>query len=205
MAEGCLPRRAPIEFEEICLSIFTHNRKGRAVRTPYGELPAKAVHLVRDPYDNLVARMHFADFHNGGLYSRDETGFRQWCSYADSLPGVMENIRNQLHLSDELVQNLPCISEWFRYVQWHNNAVAMLDSHEYPVLTMFYEDYSLDYQGTIDTLFNFLELEQVNPPLQFIGNKTYHSYFDAESNQRAASFVRQVATPECWTILQRYF
>ena len=81
----------------------------------------------------------------------------------------------------------------------------MLAWQEYPVLTIYYEDYSVRYQETVDTLFDFLELDQVKPPLDFIANKTYHSYFDAESKRLAAEFVRQVATPECWALLERYF
>ena len=204
MSVVCHPRYEPIEFEQTCMSIFTHKANGKAVPHPYHELPAKAVHLVRDPHDNLVARMHFYNYYNDNVYSRDEAGFREWCSYVDSLPGVFYNIRDQLVLSAD-TWNLPCLSEWFRYVQWHNNAVAMLDSHDYPVLTVHYEDYSLDYRNTVDTLIDFLELEPVQPPLEFIANKTYHSYFDARSKQLAAEFVRQVATPECWRVLQRYF
>ena len=194
----------PKAFERRCMSLVSHE-KGRTTRAQYHDLPAKAVHLVRDPHDNLVARMHFANYHNGGLYSRDEAGFREWCSYVDSLPPKMGSMKDQLGISNELIQNLPCISEWFRYVQWHNNAVAMLNSHDYPMLTIYYDDYSVRYQETVDTLFDFLEQDQVKPPLPFIANKTYHSYYDAESKELAAKFVRQLATPECWALIQRYF
>lgn len=71
----------------------------------------------------------------------------------------------------------------------------MLNSHDYPVLTIYYEDYSLNYQATVETLLSFLDQEAVLPPLPFIADKTYHSYFNAESKQLAADFGQQVASP----------
>ena len=204
----CSPEADPKGFEQSCMSVLIFEEgKPRPIPVRYHELPAKGVHLVRDPHDNLVARMHFANDHSNldVKYSRDEAGFREWCSYVDSFPPVRNAMKRQLNVSDYLFDNLPCISDYWRYVIWHNNAIAMFNRRDYPLLTLHYEDYSLNYQSTVDTLFEFLELDQVNPPAPFIANKSYHSYFTEEQKELAGIFVRKAATPECWKILQRYF
>ena len=201
----CTPLRAyKGAFEKMCLAIFTHVNN-RTRQTKYDGVPAKVVHLVRDPFDNLVARMHWYD--HGGNFSANEAGFRQWCIIADSLSdgNVTSNLQDRYNVSDEIIYNLPCLADWWRYVEWHNNALFMLATNDYPALTIYYEDYSRDYQATIDSLFDFMESDQVMPPLPFIANKTYHSYFSDETKLLAAQFVKQVATPRCWRILRRYF
>ena len=171
------------------MSIYIHEKGAKALGIPYHDLPTKAVHLVRDPFDNLVARMHFGNDHLNlaVAYSNDEAGFREWCTYLDAIPEVKEAMELQLNVS------------------WHNNAVAKFKSHEYPVMILYYEYYSVNYQATVDALFEFLELDQVEPPMEFIGNKSYHSYFSEKHKRLAADFVRQLATPDCWKVLQRYF
>merc|ERR1712238_519167 len=46
----------------------------------------------------------------------------------------------------EIIQNVPCRGDFFRYVQWHNLLHQSLDYLPYklPVLTVYYEDYQPD-------------------------------------------------------------
>ena len=218
LCEVCMPELNLPVFERECLSLTKLNpATQRNVRIPYYDLPQKAVHLLRNPHDNLVARMHMgverrrlrlgwseADL---AKFTNDEAGFSTWCSYVDSLvKGDMKGmLRNQYGVSEEIINNLPCLSEWWRYVQWHNNAIAMLQAHDIPSLVLYYEEYTDNYQQAVDDLFEFLELDQVLVPEPFIAGKTYESYFSADARRLAAELVQQLASPTCWNILRGYF
>lgn len=70
---------------------------------------------------------------------------------------------------------------------------------------LYYEDYSTNYSATVEALFDFLELEMEDDPIEFIPGKTYIGYFSAENQRRAARFVKFMATPECWELVKHYF
>jgi hypothetical protein len=213
-------------FQRECMSI-THldpnRRTGRpqkVVRIPYSQRPAKAVHLFRNPFDNLVARMHmgverrreklnWTEVELSRFATYDVPGFQAWCSYLDSSTvfkgGNVRELLQQRGISLKILDGLPCLSEWWRYVQWHNNAVSMLQQLQIPKLVLYYEDYSSQYQQTVRRLLDFLELDQVQPALPFVQHKTYKDYYDPEATLLAREFVQTMASPLCWEHLQRYF
>jgi hypothetical protein len=217
--EVCVPEFNLKVFETECLSLTKYNAATkRNMRIPYNAIkPSKAVHLFRNPHDNLVARMHMGverrrtrllwTEYQLARFTFDESGFSQWCSYVDSLfkGNLKEMLRNQYGISEYIIHTLPCLSEWFRWVKWHNNAIAMLETHEIPALVLYYEDYTNNYQQAVNGLFNFMDLEQLRPPAPFIAGKTYESYFSLEAKQLAAELVQQLASPKCWSIIQNYF
>ncbi|GKY99029.1 hypothetical protein MPSEU_000858600 [Mayamaea pseudoterrestris] len=216
--EICVPEINVQTFQTECLTLTKYNpMTNRNIRTPYHTLPAKSVHLLRNPHDNLVARMHMgverrrvklgwaeADL---AKFSFDETGFHEWCSYMDvSFKGDLKRmLTEEFGVSQEIVNKLPCLAEWWRYVQWHNNAIAMTKRNNIPTHILYYEEYSNNYQKTVDDLFDFIGLEQVLSPEPFISNKTYDSYYTAETKQLAAELVKQLASPDCWSIIKKYF
>lgn len=92
---------------------------GRSV-TYDASIPQKVIHLIRDPFDNLVGRMHLAAKHQlrrnatAGVDFND--GLSGWCSYLDG-----KYIDEENHHSPALsslyarYSDLPCRAEWFRY------------------------------------------------------------------------------------------
>ena len=42
----------------------------------------------------------------------------------------------------ELMKDVPCHSEFFKYVSWHNHVVEMTWNEDYPSLAVYYEDYA---------------------------------------------------------------
>jgi hypothetical protein len=100
-----------------------------------------AVHLVRSPFDNLVARKHYAVQRRrkhgwteeqlrpyeaktlpDGTNFTNEQAFNNWCSYADGLFDLTDREPVILGITNtsvwKLFLQLPCRAEWYRYVQW---------------------------------------------------------------------------------------
>lgn len=179
-------------------------------------LVGKAVHLIRNPFDNLVARKH------SGIASRLSRHWKEellapmindtvdavefWCYFHDylSMNGTGGMIRAS-NLSKHLYEGLPCYTEWYRIAQWHNRALEVINRLQLPVLTLYYENYTSNYNGTVQKLLDFLNLEYIHAPKPFISGKTYEESFDNSTKQRAAAFVQAVASPELWSLIRHYF
>lgn len=107
----------------------------------------------------------------------------------------------------ERLRNVPCHSEIFRYVQFHNLAVEMAEDVlrlESPVHFLHYEDYSTDLHGTSRSLAAYLEQPVQQSPLPFIVGKTYGSLWTHQHRQQVTELIRYLATPTVWALLQRY-
>ena len=88
------------------------------------DLVKKVVHIVRDPFDNVVARFHLDRYAKTESwlkeYPANKLGFQKWCNGIDD--------DNNMLMSHKFVDNdlrkafsgVPCRAEFFRYVQWHN-------------------------------------------------------------------------------------
>jgi Sulfotransferase domain len=178
----------------------------------HATIPVKAVHLFRNPFDNIVARMHLAlKMHNSKwtakqtqMFNNSKEGVSTWCSYLDNKYWTEEE-----HFFAEpivtLFRDLPCHGDFYRYAQWHNHSVALTDKLRLPVHYLHYENYTTAYDATVDGLLDFLELHRVQTPLQFSPGHTYLDFFDAASIRAAAALVRAVVNDETWALLQHYF
>jgi hypothetical protein len=199
-------------FEEACLT-GQKNVDGKATATTYSKnIPKKAVHIIRNPFDNLVGRHHLAMKKRRRQGSAEEIfpssreGMQSWCEFLDAKPSQREidsNVMDDAMM--ERYKGLPCLSEWYRYIQWHNLAIKVTRRLQLPVHFMYYEDYSNDYAATVDNLFGFLELSIVQEGVEFFSGKTYSSFFDRKDAELAARMVRELATPDAWLLLRHYF
>lgn len=194
------------KFEQACATAQTPGTKGFVELTYAPAAVQRVVHLVRDPFDNLVARMHLGikrrrnklgwSDEELAKFSPDRDGLMAWCTYIDS------RVKHRVEIRESPV---PCASEWFKYVQWHNHAVAMIKSRAWPVHNLRYESYSDDYDATVQGLLDFLALPRLLDPVPFVSNKTYHHYFSEVEARQAMDLVRSLATDDCWALLQPYF
>jgi len=221
--DRCVPMMDSKEFEMGCRSLKTDDlESGEGHREYYSErLVAKAVHLFRNPFDNLVARMHHGIKKRSAmpkwreaprlrnklaLFEETPEGFIEWCSYLDKIfVGDVDQLMKRLGIAKEVYRNLPCKTELFRYVQWHNNAIKVLDRLHIPVHVLYYEDYTTRYNITVQELFKFLELEAVHSNSPFLPGKTYGRVYTDQYQQKATNFVRAVASPKCWSLIRHYF
>ena len=179
------------------------------------DIPKKAVHLIRNPFDNLIARLHLAVKRRKKLgwteeqlasFTHSRDGYLAWCEYLDNRIG--ERIQRTSLINStakELFRALPCYADWYRYVQWHNLAIETTDRLHLPVHYLYYENYTSSYDDTVDSLFGFLELRKAKKPLPFIPGKTYLHFFSDDEARAAARLVEHMASPACWKLIGHYF
>jgi Sulfotransferase domain len=208
--DDCSPREYYVPslaaFEQGCLRAETPNQTGSVHYA--ASVPVKAVHLYRNPFDNIVARMHLAVHKrerqgmNVTLFTNSREGLREWCAYLDERFLAEEQ---NFFAPDvlKMFQGLPCHADWYRYVQWHNHAYLLL-KEKMPIMDLFYEDYTHRYDATVNDLLTFLELEPRHPAMEFFVGKSYEIFFDAEHKQKAAVLVHSLSLPPVWQRLKRY-
>ncbi|GKY92260.1 hypothetical protein MPSEU_000197100 [Mayamaea pseudoterrestris] len=183
----------------------------------------KAVHLVRDPFDNIVARMHLhvkerrkdksVPVQVLDQFTETREGLAAWCKYVDTMfqdiqshdweqeNGGYNQISNE---TMEQVLTVPCHSEWFRYTQWHNLTTALLDERLLERQVLYYEDYSSNFEQTVQRLADFMEQSIVHESLPFIAGKTYGHFYTDDEKKRIANLIFNLASKETWSVLSRY-
>jgi hypothetical protein len=158
----------------------------------------KIVHLLRCPFDNLVARFHFRysrhTIHNHNIshnhadneeqstsssyYALNATGFRQYCAnYVDvDAKKELDIDSNSNIIGDAKAEavaaaavHVPCAADFVQYVQWHNHANAFIQTHTINFVDQEVHEYH--------------EQESSDHPVADAANRTvmtlhYHEYHD---------------------------
>jgi hypothetical protein len=182
-----------------------------------GSVPKRAVRVIRNPFDNIVARLHHEQKRWGrmkdnqdnlNVFNATKEGFRTWCQFQDSR-AVRKEMSSRF-FDDELwrlAKDLPCHAEFMRYVWWHNFALETARRRNLPVHNLFYENFTENWQGTVDQLFEFLHLKPAEGaiPLEFVTGKHYSDYWEPHHAALAKELVAMLASPEIWTLLEHYF
>ena len=178
------------------------------------KLVQRAIHLIRDPFDNLVSRFHLEQ-HEKTKQNRTEwlqtypntaEGFQSWCGYNDG-KSLKDEIKSNL-IDDKvrsLFKKIPCHGDFYRYTQWHNLALKVVEDLDLPTLVVHYENYERNYEGAVDTILDFLELPRNNALPKFIAGKRYKNlYFSDKQRLAALELIRYLADEETWELLERY-
>lgn len=87
----------------------------------------KAIHLIRHPLDNVVSRFHHernrakkdGDAEFEVSFPNNQIGFQNWCNMLDEDRSLFQiwPVSVDRDLKDKM-RNVPCYSEFFKYVQW---------------------------------------------------------------------------------------
>jgi hypothetical protein len=193
------------------------NRGPPAATTRRNLVPAislvqKAVHLFRHPLDHIVARFHLAyntkaDMGDEAFLSefpKNKTGFHRWCARNEENKDLLTSrlvdaaLRRALH-------RIPCFSEFFRYVQWHNLAFQVTrDELRIPVLVLHYEEYATNFTAVRDRLLDFLEFPHLGEGIEFLSGRTYQSYFSLQQQEEIQAFLIEFASADTWEYLKGY-
>ena len=176
---------------------------------------ARAVHIIRDPFDNVVARFHhhYKRMHREGSelwlaeYPNTRDGFRDYCN---NELGEKWREKEQKFMpfngTFDLIKDVPCLSDFFRYIQWHNLAFeSTSNEHPIPTIIIYYENYTDNFNKTKDALLNFLEQDEVNEPPAFTSGKTYRNYFTEEEIAAVSQMFSKFANRETWYYTKNYF
>ena len=218
--DDCHPRTFIISSKEQFLTgCLTGERMVNETRTRItyeASLVSRVVHLFRDPFDNLVARMHLGvkrrrqqlGWSEDSLanFTNTREGLVAWCKYVDTRH--KSEFLNSSPVSDEskvLMEKVPCALDWYRWTQWHNRAIEVTESQHLPVHYLYYERYSTAYNQTLRDLLDFLELPAVEQPIPFYSGKTYRHLYHEDEVRQATLLVKSLASPACWDLIKHYF
>jgi len=178
----------------------------------YSTYPAdrvtKAVHLLRNPFDNVVSRFHLENQKNK-KYSSDKHGFLKYCLTIDYL--YTESETKYMHFGNNKILSdlwqVPCHADFLRYVEWHNLAFWVTRDLELDELIVHYEDYNQDtsFNATVDALLEFLHLPRRAEPTPFAQQHSYDDYFTAEERRIVRAALQFAASRETWRHIRHYF
>jgi hypothetical protein len=178
------------------------------------EQVGKVVHLVRSPFTNIISRFHkhlhgaeaSVTHKSHGKYDYTADSFQQYCFDLDQNYTTKEKQTFGRKIF-RLAKKIPCRSEFFRYVQWHNNAFRLNYRLEKKYgtesLVLHYEDYSERFNITMDSVLSFLELSQESDPLEFHLGR-YDDYYTKSQQQSIQDLIAAMASKETWEIMGRY-
>jgi len=217
--KGCPPDmyvNTPYSFLRQCLSgnrrQVASTGKSEEVRVTYSpEKIHRAIHLIRNPFDNIVSRFHLEQHeqlkHDGTEMSLTKEGFREYCR---KLNKKVDSAEHSSKLWDtsiyHLLKDVPCHTDFFRYIQWHNLAFTVLnDFMQIPAYTLHYENFESRFNETAKEVMDFLELAQVQEFPEFVLGKQYEDYFEEDEKVRVKEALRSMASIETWQNIQHYF
>eukprot|EP00986_Skeletonema_menzelii_P005178 scaffold1819_cov128-Skeletonema_menzelii.AAC.2 len=145
------------------------------------EKVACAIHIIRDPFDNIVARFNYeikrmkeeADSnHFLTKYPKTRDGFQNYChDLGEKYRAKEKKYGIYKHDMFDLIKDVPCYSEFFRYIKWHDLAFSTTSDLGIPSMTIFYEDYANNFNKTKDNLLQFLQQDEVFDPPSFVAGK----------------------------------
>ena len=188
----------------------TSGRVKQVESCPYEpSLVKRVVHIIRNPLDNVVSRFHLYqrnlfDAHAIGLSDlnvtadaalpRSAEGFRKYCNLKDN-EELMRS--DDADLFRDFYLLVPCVSEFFLYIQWHNNAFHAT-SGGVPTHFFYYEDFEANFNDTSRSLLEFLHLKRSERCLDipFLGGKNYEEYYTADEKHAVARLIDRFASKE---------
>lgn len=217
----CVPNeyvQSAISFDEQCRTVLDHTKVDGKDKYVITVTPKKDVnnliHLIRDPFSNVVSRFHAYLHEHPEELPNNKNGFKQWCEAMDNDEEVtaIEYMSSFFTMEmKELMKKIPCHSEFYKYVAWHNHVAEMVWNEGYDVLPIFYEDYAdtAEQRQMAIKMAGFLEAPVVsgdeNMP-DFLKVRLYRDeYFTAEEIANIERFVRVVALKPTMQLLERYF
>lgn len=202
-----------------CRYTSTTSNSSQHGRYP-AELVDRLVHIVRNPFDNMISRFHHeynrrvpaarAGNERAINYTiehpKNQTGFRQFCRDLDSdfskqykQDDFPEDLYNQ-------IEKTTCHDEVIQYIEWHNGAFDTSEILGVPTLVFYYEEYGDNFNATLSRLLEFLKLPQQQEPLAFHSGHEYErDYFPDEDRDNIIRLAKMLATDKTWNAIEHYF
>jgi hypothetical protein len=203
----------PTTFLRKCAS--GHARVGPRRRRVDVEYPPsrvhRAIHLIRNPLHNIIARFHLEHRHRSrsnktdwlATHPNNAEGLQAWCRDLDT----DYRKQDETFFGKETVPTATCHGEFFKYTQWHNLVHEGLDliNHTVPVLTLYYEDYSLKYNQTVNMILDFMDLEHGGILRDFQPRSDYGGYFTNQQQIEIGDLIQGLASEKTWMQAKHYF
>lgn len=169
---------------------------------------AKAVHLIRNPLDNVVSRFRYERMNGRSALGFNSTrdDFREYCIGLNR--AFLADVKRGRYIEPQvrkILEKVPCHAEIFKWVEWHNMAFIVTRELDLDTLVLHYEDYSTRFDEVTSELLSFIRLKAINEPPAFQAFKIYTDYFTEDERQAAGTAIRFMALKETWEHVSRYF
>jgi hypothetical protein len=170
----------------------------------------KAVHILRNPFDNVVSRFHLEHTHPNRTakeYTPNRHGFLRYCLSID-YKYIQQEIKYMHFQENKLLQDLwlvPCHADFMRYIEWHNLAFITTNDLKLPTYVLHYDWYSTQYERVTRELLQFLQLTPVALPPPFVSGKVYDQYYTIKEKLIVKRAFEFMASSETWEQIQQYF
>jgi len=207
-------------FHRECLVSFRHNQYVLQKVQYDGKLVKKGIHLMRDPFSNIVSRfLRYSERKNDPDFDVNNPiapsgfpmtigGFQDYCKemndemYGEEYDWVFKNPK-----VNEFMDKIPCRGEFLKYFKWHNFVrIALEEYQKCPYYIVHYFDFKDNFQEERDKMLNFLELPKVytddNYNFEYM---IYYYFFSIEEVEYIEKFCQQICDPWLYEELKRYF
>ncbi|KAI2501314.1 sulfotransferase domain-containing protein [Fragilaria crotonensis] len=172
---------------------------------------SKAIHVIRNPFHNVIQRfLKEREIRKDDVGFLEEypdlpkKGFQKWCAFMDD-KYEKEDAKVYSKTLLKLAKKALCHAEFYKYVQWHNNAFETT-KHMKHTTVVYYEDFYTDtFEETIDKIVGMLELDRVDAPYPFSPPHDYSRFYSLESRKSIRNFVKALASDETWKHLKHFF
>jgi hypothetical protein len=218
------------QFIASCAS-GTNYTRGSKVETTYPtHIVTGVVHLLRNPFNNIVARMNYQrsiwekskqpdDLRKAGLFPLSEKGFYWWCQYKNKKKSLAHDelmARDNGTFYEEYLTPVPCWIEFYLYFRWHDLMVKMLSDNSMtnaifpprPSMILYYEDYNDTQQAhaQIEALLSFLHFADADFPMfpDFESHPPY-DFFTLDERAAVQRLAQFMTSPATWSLIQHYF
>lgn len=156
---------------------------------------SKVIHLIRNPFHNLIANYHFM-LMNGQKALQSVQDFSRRCLQAKHDPPFLVNATTV---------GSTCQFRLIAYIVFHNQAFEVAARLGIPSLTIYYEDYQSDLRGTTQQVLDFLDLPFRGELLSFTPRLDYDDYFSTSDRASIKALAKQWASDKTWAAIEHYF
>lgn len=211
--ESCPPQsyvETTFSFRHNCMSGGRYNASGHKELVTYPpDKVAKAIHLIRNPFDNVVSRFHLERRKTMAMqerYDPTKKGFLEFCRDMNEAYRVEEDRAPFIHQSIlATLTDVPCRADFIRYIEWHNLAFVTTQDMGLETWVLKYDWYAKRFNETVRELVEFLDVPIRDEPEPFVRGKVYHDYFTDDQRWRVKLAQKAMASKESWKHIGPYF
>jgi hypothetical protein len=152
--------------------------------------------------NQVHSRHSFFDTYVASSSVFESLSILDYCAYLDDVYADLK--------TDSVLENythIPCHTEFFRYIQWHNDATNLQSKYANtkPVLYMWYEN--LTSVVGLEPLLDFLTLK-TNPrhvaSALTSQQPSVSAFFSEHLMQDASRMIKEFASPTAWELIRHY-
>jgi len=176
-----------------------------------GAMVKKAGVVVRNPIHVISTRfIYYSNVYAGELdwtqrYEQSRSGFLTYCEESKVKFGDEESMHWPTGYREAGIE-IPCYSEVYKIVQWHNLVCETIDYMKLPQKLIYYEDFFTNYEESARGLLQFYGMAHVVPipgtrPDQV--RLTQDLYTPAEI-EKVLEYIRLMASDCTKNVLSRY-